>query len=160
VVPAFQKLLTSYPDALLLLANANGNYSTQIQLLLQNVPHHSYVEISFEPDIFTLYHLFDIFVHVPIDPSIEAYGQTYVEALAAGIPSVFTLSGVASEFIEHHKNAWVVSFKNTESIFDAMQEILADTVSKKQIVEQGKRDVFNRYTLQRMISNLENLYEP
>ncbi len=44
-------------------------------------------------------------MHVTIGKHYEAFGQIYVEALAAGIPSVFTLTGIAPEIIEHEHNA-------------------------------------------------------
>jgi glycosyltransferase involved in cell wall biosynthesis len=159
IIPAFEKILHQYPGALLILANASGNYSSQLKLLLQKIPKNNYREIDFEPDIFALYQVFDIFVHVPIDPSIEAFGQTYVEALAAGIPSIFTLSGVANEFVVHHKNAWVVPFKNSESIVAAMKEILSEPGLIKKVTEAGKQDVFQRFGLEQMITKLEYLYE-
>lgn len=33
-----------------------------------------------------LFKMFDVFVHVPIDAEIEAFGQIYIEALAVGGP--------------------------------------------------------------------------
>ena len=96
IIPAFAKFIEKYPDALLVLANSKGEYSSQVKGLLQQLPTKNYIEIEFEENIFALYKLFDIFIHVPISPELEAFGQTYVEALAAGIPSVFTLSGIAN----------------------------------------------------------------
>lgn len=159
IIPAFIKLLNIYPNALLLLANASGNYTSQIKMLLQDVPQKNYLEVAFEPDIFALYQLFDIFIHVPIDTAIEAFGQTYVEALAAGIPSIFTLSGITPEFITHHQNAWVVPFRDSEAIYGAMQEIISGDVLREKIISQGKEDVHKLFTLEQMINKLEHLYE-
>jgi glycosyltransferase involved in cell wall biosynthesis len=158
IIPAFSKLLERCPDALLVLANANGNYASQIKLLLQSIPKNNYLEVSFEPDISALYHLFDIFIHVPISPSIEAFGQTYVESLAAGIPSIFTLSGVAPEFIQHKHNAYVVDFKDSQSIYHAMDELVHNTQLSQQMVAQGKKDVQVLFELATMIHKLEQLY--
>lgn len=158
IVPAFQKLLESYPDALLLLANATGNYTSQIKVLLKQIPQKNYIEVTFEPDIFALYQLFDIFIHVPINASLEAFGQTYVEALAAGIPSIFTLSGVAKEFISDKQNALVVDYKDSQGIYQAMNKILQNTSLRQQLVEQGKKDVQSLFELNTMIDKLEHMY--
>ena len=72
-----------------------------IQEAVKELPQNSYCVIPFEKDLFSLYQLFDVYVHTPINPTLEAFGQTYVEALAAGIPSVFTMSGVAPQFVLH-----------------------------------------------------------
>jgi glycosyltransferase involved in cell wall biosynthesis len=158
IIPAFKKLLPIYPDALLILANANGPYKHQILSLLRELPEDSYLTISFEPDLFSLYQLFDIYVHTPIDSEIEAFGQTYVEALAAGIPSVFTLSGVAHEFIEHEKNALVVDYKNTDQIYSSLLRLLSDADLSRRIRNQGQKDVQKQFQLQTMIRKLEDLY--
>ena len=110
IIPAFAKLLESYPNAHLVLANAKGEYVNEIKNLLSQIPQEHYTEISFEKNLSALYQTFHLYVHTPINAEVEAFGQTYIEALAAGIPSIFTLSGVASEFIEHKKNALVVDF--------------------------------------------------
>lgn len=159
IIPAVKKLLATYPDALLVLANASGNFASQISVLLQELPPANFLEIKFESDIFALYQVFDIFVHVPIDSSIEAFGQTYVEALAAGIPSIFSLSGVSSEFIQHYGNALVVPFKDTDTIYTSMLEILTNEYLKNKLIEQGRKDVHQYFALEQMINKLAYLYE-
>jgi glycosyltransferase involved in cell wall biosynthesis len=158
IIPAFKKLLATYPDALLILANANGQYKPEIEQQLAELPKGSYQIIPFENDLFALYQLFDIYVHVPINPRIEAFGQTYVEALAAGIPSVFTLSGVAPEFIEHEKNALVVPFGDNEAIYEAMVKLLNDRSLSTKLSKNG-RSAVHRFDLKQMIDKLQKLYE-
>ncbi len=158
IIPAFAQLLVNHPNAKLLLTNANGNYKPQIQQLLQQLPPESYTEIGFEEDLFSLYGLFDIFVHVPINPTIEAFGQTYVEALAAGVPSIFTLSGVAAEFVEDEKTALVVPFQDSNAIFEGIKKILHDPFLADTIISTGKHKVKELFTLSAMIQKLEHLY--
>lgn len=157
IIPAFSQFLENYPDAILVLANANGPYKTEIEKMLHSLPAESYTAISFENDLFALYQLFDAYIHTPINPTIEAFGQTYVEALAAGIPSVFTLSGVAAEFIEHERNALVVAFKDSNLIYRALCRILNDESISKKLIENGLTDV-QQYNLNQMIKKLETFY--
>jgi glycosyltransferase involved in cell wall biosynthesis len=159
IIPAFSKLLESYPDALLILANANGEYKNEIQTLLKKLPSKNYIEISFEADIFSLYTLFDVFIHTPIAPEVEAFGQTYVEALASGIPSIFTLSGIAHEFIKDHHNALIVPYQNSDAILTSINSILEDKILSKKLIENGKNDVRTMFELKKMILSLEKLYE-
>lgn len=158
VIDAFRSLLAKYPRAHLVLANASGPDAQTIRRRLQSLPPGAYTEIAFEPDIASLYRLFDLFVHVPISKHAEAFGQTYVEALASGVPSVFTLSGVAVEFIEHQKNALVVPFENPEAIHRAMRQLLEDENLRQRIIDRGRRDI-ERFGLARFIHQLEALYE-
>jgi len=159
VIPAFKKIIEVYPDALLILANATGDYKAQVQEHLKTLPEKNYTEIAFEPDIASLYQLFEVFVHVPVAASSEAFGQTYIEALAAGVPSVFTLSGVANEFIRHQENAYVVPYQDADAIYAGMLELIRNQDLANHITDQGRQDVAARFSLPVMISALEALYE-
>lgn len=158
IIPAFAEILKTYPQAHLVLANAKGDYAGEIERLLSAIPSESYTKIPFEQDLPALYKNFDVYVHTPINPEIEAFGQTYVEALAAGIPSVFTLSGVANEFVEHEKNALVVDFCNSKAIFDALITIISDVSLQEKIIKKGKESIWNMFTLQVHLAKLEKLY--
>lgn len=159
IIPAFAEIKKKYPEALLLLANCNGDYKTTVQTMLSEyVDESCYREIVFESDLATLYSLMDVFVHVPIDDTIEAFGQTYIEALIAGVPSVFTLSGVASEFIENGKNAIVVDYKNSEQISVAIDQILTNISLKDNLIKNGKESIFDKFSLNLYIDKLKELY--
>lgn len=158
IIPAFKQLLATYPNAKLILANANGDYKTELQQLLQQLPTHNVVQIPFENDINALYQLFDVYVHTPIDERCEAFGQTYVEALATGIPSVFTLSGIANDFIINEKNALVVPYKNSSAIYTAINTLLTNTTLAANLTEQGKKDVAEQFNLPHYIAHLTQLY--
>jgi len=158
IIPAFRQLLMKYPESKLILANARGPFQAEIHRLLGDLPSDTYLEIEFEVDIFSLYKLFDVFVHSPIDGFCEAFGQVYIEAMASGIPSVFTASGIAQDIIVHEENAILVDFENSEEIEQAIVKILGDTELRKKLIINSQKDVINSFDLMIMISNLENLY--
>lgn len=159
VIHAFKRLLEKHPNALLLLANAKrGDYAAEINELLSALPPEAFVEIEFEHDLYALYKLFDVYVHTPIDAELEAFGQTYVEALAAGVPSVFTLSGVAPEFIEHERNALIVDFEDSDQIYNAVTRLLDDEILRGRLTENGKSDIRPMFAIETMIERLESIY--
>jgi len=158
IIKAFTKVLDKYPNAKLVLANTNGPHKTEIQELLnKELKPEKFIEITFEPNLFVLYQLFDVYVHVPIDKQIEAFGQTYVEALAAGIPSVFTLSGVANEFVEHQKNALVVNYQDSQAISKSLIHLLGDKELSQQLTNNGMKSV-EQFNLNLFIQKLEEIY--
>lgn len=159
VIPAFKELLADFPDALLLLANAKrGDFKHEIESMLTELPEGSFREIEFEHNLFALYRLFDVYVHVPINRELEAFGQTYVEALASGVPSVFTNSGVAPEFIRHESNALVVDYQNSEQVYEAMKRLLGNAELRSKLSRNGRLDVDPMFSLKMMIGRLEELY--
>lgn len=157
IVPAFEKLLEDYPQAHLVLANAHGSFKTQIQNALNRLTKNKYTEIDFESDLAALYQTFSVYVHAPIDSESEAFGQTYVESLASGVPSVFTMSGVAPEFIVHQKNALVAEFQDSESIYNSLKRLLTDESLRDRVIAEGKESV-KKFSLEHMLQALENLY--
>jgi len=159
IIPAFKELLLEFPNSKLVLANASGDYKQHIQLLLSELPSSSYCEIEFEKDIFALYSIFNIFVHVPIDANSEAFGQTYIESLMSGIPSVFTLSGIANEFIVDDFNASVVPFQDSTAIYNAFIKIMMNKDFKNRIVHNGLISVNKNFKLTTMMDKIEKLYE-
>lgn len=158
VVQAFSQLLEQFPDARLLLTGAPGDASPEIEEKLKYTPSASIVRISFEPHVEALYRLMDVYVHVPIDPTVEAFGQTYVEALACGTPMVCTLSGIAPEFVQHEHNALVVPFRNSEAIYHAMRRILEDDALRRRLQTNGPAAVTGKFDLLPWVRQLEESY--
>lgn len=158
LIRAFEQLHLKNKDLHLVLANANGPDQEQIKALLSNLHPDSYTEIAFEEDLFALYQSFDVFVHLPINKEVEAFGQTYVEALAAGVPSVFTLSGIASDFIVDGKNAVVVDYKQAEQVGKAILSILNNEAFRQGLIDNGKESV-KAFSIDRMIKQLYELYQ-
>lgn len=158
VIPAFRELLNDFPDAVLILANAKGDYTGTVKELLAPIDPSSYRLIEFENDIVALYNVFDCFVHVPISTSAEAFGQTYLEAMASKVPSVFTLSGVAAEFAVDKVNCLVVPFMDSNAICRAIIEILNKKVDLNFLVDNGFQEVKKRFDIKLKIEKLEALY--
>lgn len=157
IIPAFKTILPEFPEARLVLANTTGDFGEQIRALLRDLQDNS-IEIEFEEDTAALFRVFDVFVHTPVDEMSEAFGQVYVEALAAGVPSVFTTSGIAREFVRHEGNALVVPFKDVQGIAEAIRRILSDDGLREKLVTGG-RDTAVQYSASKMIPQLSRLYE-
>ena len=158
IVDAFKKLLKDQPNALLILANASGNQYDLIIDYLQKLPEESYLTIKFEADVPALYRLFDVFIHTPINWHSEAFGLTYIESLASGIPSIFTKSGAANDFARHLDNCYVVEYKNSDQIVEGIKYYLENPEVTKRIVENGKKKVKQKYTIEKKIAALERFY--
>ena len=158
VVDAFRGLLRTHPEARLILANASGPWADEVRRRLARLPAGSYLEIPFEPDIFALYRLFDVYVFVPVGPAVEGFGQTYVEALAAGVPSIFTKAGVAHEIIRHGENAWVVDYENAGQIETGMRALLDDAALRERLIRCGRETVDPEFDIALHVERLDSLY--
>lgn len=157
-IKAFEKLLKQNPDALLVLAGASGNYENEILNLLKQIPLKNYRLIKFEKEIYTLFSTFDIFVHVPISKEAETFGQIYVEAFAMGIPSIITLSGVASEIGLFEENAITVPFQDSETIYLSLQKIIPSLSNLKKEMQEVSLITRNIFNFATKINALESIY--
>ncbi len=158
IIPAFSKLLNQYPNALLLLFNASGDYEKEINKLLSELPKETYLKVVFENEITSIYHLFDVFIHVPINDTIEAFGQTYIESMASGIPIIATKSGIGNEILINNDNSIIVPFKNSEAIYKAIVLLINDSALKIKITNNAKNTVAKKFELHLMIEKLESIY--
>ena len=158
IILAFRKLLDSHPTARLVLANARGHRLGPIRRLLRTLPDDRYREIPFEEDMPSLYKTFDLFVHAPMHPRLEAFGQVYVEAMAAGIPCVIAPAGIACEFLADGENAVAVDPGCPDRIHDGMIRVLEDSALRDRLIGAARRLVEERYGLDRMLRALEDLY--
>jgi len=157
IVAAFRRLLPAYPKAQLVLANARGELA-DVRAELSQLPPGSHVEIPYEMDNSALYHLFDVFVHVPVAGWVEGFGQVYVEAMAAGVPSIFTKAGIAHELARHGENAWVVDYEAPDQIHAALLELLSDFALCSRLSRQARAAV-QQFGLDQHVSRLARFYD-
>lgn len=179
VIEAHKQVLEAYPNAILVLSGTHTNranleeqirnaskedivapqYDDVIRIIdkLSQLPDRSYVEIPFEEDIFALFRLFDVFVHVPTDPIQETFGQVYVEAMLSRVPSVITLAGSALDHAVHKENAWVVDYKNSAQIAQGILALLSDSRLRETIVNNAFLCA-QQYDIKNHIQQLEDFY--
>lgn len=158
-IAAFRKLLAKHPKAHLILANPFGSYRPEIEKLLTEIDSSNYTIVEIEKQIFELYKCFDIFVHVPVNSSYEAFGQVYIESLAMRVPSIFTLSGIANDFVQNEFNALVVPYRDSETIFEAMERFLQHTALREKIVEQGRKSIEDLFHPSKTAQGLDKIYQ-
>lgn len=159
LIPAFEEVRKNNPGAHLILANAQGPYEAELEKLLEKLPRGSFTKIFFEKDVIALYHLFDVFVHVPVDEQAEAFGQVYIEAMAAGVPSVVTLSGIAPDFIKDNVHALVVPFRDAKVLQEKIEILLHDDELKQRLATNAKKAIEKEFSIELMITELERCYD-
>ena len=148
-IAAFTLFLADNPNAILVLANAGGDYENEIRRLLDDIPEANYRTIVFEEDVAALYQTFDVYVHVPIRDTAEAFGQTYIEAICANIPSIFTKSGVFSE-IPHAEEFRIVNYENSTEIYESLKSPIPSP--------HLHQSFFEKFEASSFISKLDKLY--
>ncbi len=160
IIPAFQSILNDYPNARLVLCNAGGPYSKQVEELLRDIPNDNYTLIDFERNIFSLYKFFNVFIHAPVYAESEAFGLSCIEAWAMGVPAIYTGSGIVKEVGKDGHNCILVDFKSQEMIENGLLRIIKDADLQKKLAYNGintaRSGMFN---ITEMIKELDKVYE-
>jgi glycosyltransferase involved in cell wall biosynthesis len=156
-VEAFTRYLATDPDAVLVIAKAVGPHGPVVWPLLDSLPEHSYRLVEHEDDIQALYGAFDILMHLPVSAGVEAWGQVYVEAMAAGIPMVCTRAGIGIDVLEDGVNCILVNYRDANSTYDGLVRLAADEHLQSSIVANGHRDV-TRYMRTPDLNTLDFVY--
>jgi glycosyltransferase involved in cell wall biosynthesis len=65
----------------------------------------------------------------------ETFGNSLLEAMGSGLPSLVAAAGGVLEFAEHGRNAWLVAPNSTEAITDGLGRRLADAALRRRLAE-------------------------
>ena len=87
----------------------------------------------------------NVLVHVPLEPDAEAFGLVYIEALASGTPSIFTISGILNELENPERYFAVVPSRDSNSIFQKLEEFYL----RNSVYEEIPIDWLNQFSLQK-----------
>ncbi len=106
-------------------------------------------------DVAKLLGTFDLFV----SPSrSEPFGLSIVEAMAAGVPVIATMSEGAREIIEAGKTGRLVPLRDVNALADAICELLSDAEERDRLSANAQLAVRERFSLERMVNATEQVY--
>lgn len=114
------------------------------------------VFLSFRKDIQDILSASDLIVLPSLN---EGFGLVLVEAAAAGVPVIATNVGGIPEVIEDNKTGILVPPADSHALAGAMLKILKDESLAKRLAEAAKKMVHEKFNIERMFEEIENIYE-
>jgi len=92
-------------------------------------------------------------------PSVaEPFGRVIIEAMAMEKPVIATSSGASTEIVSGDCGI-LVEPGNVEQLKEAIIALLKDQVLANKIGKRGREIVSKRFTIDRHVAAMENLYE-
>jgi glycosyltransferase involved in cell wall biosynthesis len=98
----------------------------------------------------------DLFVHPSRE---EGFSNAILEAMAAGLPVVACDVGGNPEAVTDGETGRLVPSRNAAAFASAVVELLADPEKRKAMGEAGRHRATERFSLDRMVGEMESLYE-
>lgn len=137
IAEAFVKFNSIYPSSHLEIVGAFSDSYTDVREILSSLSSDAFTLSEATPSVQLFLSNLHAFVHVPIGPVEEAFGLVYLESLASGIPTVFSLSGILNDVVGVERFAHIVPYKNSDAIFDALIEIHDVRIQKKEMFPEN-----------------------
>ncbi len=107
-------------------------------------------------DIPNLLKASDIFIR----PSrTEGFGNSFVEAMAAGIPVIATTAGGIKDFLFHNENGLEVGIENVEDIVIQVQRLREDDGLKERLIENARDMVREKYDWEIITAQMKTIFK-
>jgi glycosyltransferase involved in cell wall biosynthesis len=74
----------------------------------------------------------------------ETFGNSLLEAMGSGLPSLVAAAGGVLEFAEHGRNAWLVAPNRTEAITEGLGRLLSDAALRRRLGQGGLQTAAER----------------
>jgi glycogen synthase len=97
---------------------------------------------------------YDIFLFTSCGP--EAMARTVMEAMAAGLMVIGAETGGQVEMLAHRQNALTFTAEDAAGLAVQIELAMSDPALRAQLAQAGQQTVLDRFTLDRMVDNIEN----
>jgi glycosyltransferase involved in cell wall biosynthesis len=111
--------------------------------------------LGWRRDLATIYGATDVFL---LTSRNEGTPVALIESLAAGVPGVSTDVGGIRDVIDSDQVGLLAPFGDAALLADHVSALLADPDRRRRMGDRGRRAVTARYTLDRLVDDVERLY--
>ena len=111
--------------------------------------------VGYQSDVAGYYRLFDVFVLPSVN---EGTPVSAIEALASGTPVVANRVGGVPDVVSDGVDGFLVEPGDVEGAADRLAELASDPELSARLGESGRREMFERYSVSRLVDDVDRLY--
>lgn len=132
-----------------------GQEEAKLKQMVANLDVSDYIKfVGFRKDVFPVMKAADLFI---LTSRSESMTHVLREAMSVKTACVAANVTGISELIEHEKNGFLVQPENEKAMFDGIKFVLEQPSLKKKIEENSLKRIQEAFTMDRMITNFEDL---
>lgn len=149
-------LLAAQDPAAQFLIAGDGELRTELEQAARALGVASRVRfLGWRRDLATIYGATDVFL---LTSRNEGTPVALIESLAAAVPGVSTDVGGIRDVVDRDDVGLLAPFGDARMLADHVSALLADPDRRRLMGERGRRSVTARYTLDRLVDDVERLY--
>ncbi len=99
-------------------------------------------------------HAADIFVRTPIS---EGFGNSYVEAMAAGLPVIASPVGGILDFVKDNETGLFSKIGDAKDIAEKVQKLMNDSTLREKLISNASRMVSEKYEWSFVAQNIDKI---
>lgn len=168
LIQAFSKLSPRYPDLRLLIGvgkasdNLKNEFDAAYEMLLgyikiHNIENQTIVKMFQLDEMPEVYRGSDVFV-LPAEKN-ETLGQTFIEAMACGLPVIGAKTGGIPEIITDSYNGYLVPPADSSILAQRIESIIKDDLIKEKFIIAGIKTVEENFTATKQFSSFHKTLE-
>jgi len=156
---AAPSVLKSFPHTKFLIVGEDYGYLGKLRALVSNLGMEKSVIFTGHltgRQLVSVYRSADVFV---LPSELEAFGIVVIEAMASGVPVIVSNCGGMKDIVRDGTNGFLFDVGDAMQLAEKIKLLLSNEEFRTKFVENGKKTVRERYTIEKVVDALEKLYE-
>lgn len=92
-------------------------------------------------------------------PSLsEGLGNSFLEAMMAGLPTIATKVGGIPDFLKDEENGWFCEVENPKNIAEKIEQVFKNKELREKIIEKAIKTVENNYSWNLVADKMSNIF--
>lgn len=155
LIHSFSRLCNKYPNIRLMVTGDGPLRESLEQVAGEIICPTRFRFLGRRSDVPEIMAAMDIFT---LPSHSEGMSNTILEAMSSGLPVIATAIGGNPELVVHGETGQLIPVDNTHALTDAIAFLVENPAIRNRMGLAGRQRVEDRFSLQRMVANYQDLY--